>query len=137
MCAAVFARVVCCVCFVAPWCSAYTCSLKSNDPTLKSSLVEDTHANYFFFMGAYIARPRCRLETRFDRINNRSLTTVTNCSLHFGIGLLLLLSCCCYCLSLYCCCATYSSTINTVLMLCVVYTCRRFRSLFLRHPLLV
>ena len=25
-----------------------TCSLKSNDPTLKSSLVEDTHANYFF-----------------------------------------------------------------------------------------
>ena len=58
-----------CVCFVAPWRSASTCSLKSNDPTLKSSLVEDTHANYFFFMGAYIARPRCRLETRIARIN--------------------------------------------------------------------
>ena len=68
--------VCCCFCpcgllcvFLAPWWSAYTCSLKSNDPTLKSSLVEDTHANYFLFMGAYIARPRCRLETRFARIN--------------------------------------------------------------------
>ena len=50
-----------CVAVVAPWWSAYTCSLKLNDPTLKSSLVEDTHANYFFIMGAYIARPRCRL----------------------------------------------------------------------------
>ena len=38
-----------CVCFVAPWWSAYTYSLKSNDPTLKSSLVEDTHTNFFFF----------------------------------------------------------------------------------------
>ena len=61
--ARIFAR----MCFVAPWWSAYTCILKSNDPTLKSSLAEDTHANYFFFMGAYIARPRCNLETRFAR----------------------------------------------------------------------
>ena len=61
-----------CVCFVAPWWSASTCSLKSNDPTLKSSLVEDTHANYFFFIGAYIARPRCRLETRFAKIKMKS-----------------------------------------------------------------
>ena len=62
-----FARVVCCVCFVALWWSASTCSSKSNDATQKSSLVENTHANYFFFMEAYIAKPRCRLETRFAR----------------------------------------------------------------------
>ena len=67
-----FARVVCCVCFVALWWSASTCSSKSNDATQKSSLVENTHANYFFFMGAYIARHRCRLETRFARITYRS-----------------------------------------------------------------
>ena len=53
------------MCFVAPWWSAHTCSLQSNDPKLKSSLVEDTHVQLFFIiMGAYIARPRCRLETR-------------------------------------------------------------------------
>ena len=57
------------MCFVAPWWSASTCSLISNDPTLKSSLVEDTHTNHIFFMGDYIARPTCRLETRFARIN--------------------------------------------------------------------
>ena len=54
------------ICFVAPWWPAYTCSLKSNDPKLKSSLVDDTHVQLFFIiMGAYFARLRCRLKTRF------------------------------------------------------------------------
>ena len=59
------------MCFVAPWWSAYTCSLRSNDPELKSSLVEDKHVQSIsFFMAAYryIARPRCILETRFARM---------------------------------------------------------------------
>ena len=63
-----FARILARIFVVAPWWSAYTCSLKSNDPTQESSLVEDTHVPTFLFMGAYIARPRCRLETRFARI---------------------------------------------------------------------
>ena len=57
------------MCFVAPWWSACTCSLKSNDLTLKSSLVKDTHVQSTFnVMGAYIARPKCRLETLFARM---------------------------------------------------------------------
>ena len=67
VCSAVCVLLLRSVCFVASWWSASTCSLKSNDPTQKSSLIEDTHANYFFFMGAYIARPRCRLKIRFAR----------------------------------------------------------------------
>ena len=45
-----------CECFVAPWWSAYTCSLKPNDPTLKPSLVEDTHVQTIFFSWEPILR---------------------------------------------------------------------------------
>ena len=55
--------------FVAPSWSAYTLSLQSNDPTLKSSLVENTHVqSTLIVMGAYRARPRCGLEIRFARM---------------------------------------------------------------------
>ena len=66
-----FARIFAGMCLVAPWWSAYTCSLKSNDPTLKSSLVEDTHVQTISFSREPILRGpqvRCRLETRFARI---------------------------------------------------------------------
>ena len=65
LCAGCVSGVCCCFCpcgLLCVW-SASTCSLIKRSHT-KSILVEDTHANYFFFMGAYIARPRCRLETR-------------------------------------------------------------------------
>ena len=48
------------------------------------SLVEDTHANYFFFMGAYIARPRCRLKTRFARIKVKIGGQSTMCQVYTG-----------------------------------------------------
>ena len=81
--AAVFARVVCCVCFFAPWWSAYTCRLKSNDPTLKSILVKDTHANYFFSWEPILRGPgRCRLEIRFARTRCRLETRFARIKIH-------------------------------------------------------
>ena len=68
MCASVFARVVCCVfCCSVVVCLHLQSKIKLSHTRIKFSR-RHARKHFFFFMGAYIARPRCRLETRFARI---------------------------------------------------------------------